>query len=63
MFLERINLLHIKYSFFDIEHLFMLHINWLNHHKLLDVSVEIAQNLYNAYCMLKYVFADKDFDS
>ena len=43
---------HIKCGFLDAGHLFILPINCLNHHEVLDVNVEIAQNLYNAYCTL-----------
>ena len=47
----------------DTEHLFMLPINWLNHHEVTDVNVEIVQNLYNAYSTPKSFFVDKDSDS
>ena len=41
--LERIKRLHIKCGFLYTEHLFMLPINWLNYHEVLDVNVEIAK--------------------
>ena len=47
----------------DTEYLFMLPINWLNHHVAPDVNVEIVKNLYNAYCTPKSFFVEKDFDS
>ena len=47
----------------NTEHLFMLPINWLDYHEFPDVNVDIAQNFYNAYCMPKYFFVEKDFDS
>ena len=41
----------------------MLPIKWLKYFEVLDVNMEIAQNLYNVYCMLKYIFVGNDFDS
>ena len=46
---EIINHLHIKCEFFYTENLFMLTVNWLNNHKVLDVNVEIVKNFYKAY--------------
>ena len=40
----------------------MLTINWLNHHEVPDVNVEITQNFYNAYCTPKYFYFEKYFD-
>ena len=51
--LESIKQLHINCGFLNTEHLYMLIINWLNHHKVPGVNVDIAQNLYNDYCTLK----------
>ena len=48
--LERINLLHIKCGFLDNKNLFMLNINGLKYHEVLDVNVDITQNLYNVNC-------------
>ena len=50
---EIIKSLHIKCGFLDNEHLFTILINWLNHREVPDMNVEIAQNLYNAYCTPK----------
>ena len=60
--LERIKSLHIKRGFLYTEHLFMLPINWLNHHKVSDVNMKIVQNFYNAYCTPKPFFVEKYFD-
>ena len=51
--LERIKRLHIKCGFLDTEHLSMLPKTWLEYQEYTDVSVDIAQNLYNAYCTQK----------
>ena len=61
--LERITRLHIKCGFLDTEHLFMLTIKWLNHHKVPDVNLEIVKNFYNTYSTPKSFFVDKYFDS
>ena len=41
----------------------MLPINWLHHHKVPNVNVEIEKHFYNAYCTPKSFFAEKYFDS
>ena len=46
----------------DTEHLFMLHLNWLEYQEVPDVNMEIARNLYNAYCTPKHVFVERYFD-
>ena len=61
--LERIKQLHIQSGFLDTEHLFMLPINWLEYQEFADVNVDITKNVYNAYCMQIYVFAEKYFKS
>ena len=55
--------LHIKCGFLDTEHVFMLPINWLNHHEFTDVNMYIAQNFYNANCTPKYFPVEEYFDS
>ena len=47
----------------DAEHLFMLPKTCLYYQQYADVHVEVTQNLYNAYCTPKYIFAEKDFES
>ena len=47
----------------DTEQLFMLPINWLNHHEVLDVNVAIMQNFYNAYSTQKLFFVERYFES
>ena len=61
--LERINKLHIKCGFLDTEHLVVLPKTWLEYLQYEDVHVAITQNLYNAYCMPKYFYVEKDFES
>ena len=41
----------------------MLPINWLNHHKVPDVNVDIVQNIYKSYTIPTYFFVEKYFDS
>ena len=41
----------------------MLTINWVNHHAVPDVKVEMLKNYFNAYRTPKYVFVEKDFES
>ena len=50
-------------GFLYTEHLFILHINWLNHLKVPDVNVDILDNFYNTYCTQKYFFIEKYFES
>ena len=59
LFLERIKRLHIKCGFLDTENLFMILINWLIHHEVPNVNVEISQNFYNASCTPKYFLLRK----
>ena len=61
--LEIIKRLNIKCGLLDTEHLFTIHKTWLEYQQYEDVHVEITQNLYNAYCMPKYVFVEKYFES
>ena len=61
--LEIIKRLHIKCGFFENENLLMLTKTWLEYQQYQDVRVEITQNLYNAYCMLKYIYVEKYFES
>ena len=42
-------------DFLNTDNLFMIPINWSDHHKVPDVNVDIAQNFHNAYCTPKYV--------
>ena len=41
----------------------MLSINWLNHHKVMDVNVNIVKIFYNAYCMPQSFFVEKYFNN
>ena len=61
--LERIKRLNIKCGFLDNEHLLMITKTWLKYIQYEEVDAEITENLYNANCMPRYFFVDKDFES
>ena len=53
----------MKCVLLDTEHSFMFPINWSNYIEVTDVSVEIVQRFYIAYCTPTSFFVEKDFDS